>query len=145
MHRMRTWGWTAGAGLLAGAASGLVLLGAAGRMAMSGLALLAGQPLRWSLGGTLEVVAFGGLLGAPLGALYALLRRRAGRPSLVLGAAYGLLALAACVAVPPPAARSAFTGSGSPWLPVLALFGLVFAGYGVLLERLLRGRAGVSS
>lgn len=70
--------WIAG-GLL-GAVVGTVVLGVGSRVAMRGLALLAGQPARFSLGGTTTVVLLGTLCGV-VGAfgfvgLQLLLRRR---------------------------------------------------------------------
>lgn len=68
------------AGELLGAALGTVVLGVGSRVAMRGIALLAGQPARFSLGGTTTVVLLGTLCGV-VGAfvfigLQVLLRRR---------------------------------------------------------------------
>jgi hypothetical protein len=137
---MESWRARAGWGLAAGALSGLLALGLAGRLAMSVLAVMAGNPVRWSLGGTLDVLAFAALVGAPAGAVYGLLRDL-GPPRWWRGAAYGLALFALFVLVPPPAARSAFSGVRALWLPVLALFGAAFTAYGATLEWLLRWRA----
>ena len=123
----------------AGAASGLLVLGLVGRLAMSVTALLAGQALRWSLGGTVDVLLFGLLLGAAAGLAYGALRARLPRPSLLAGAAWGALLFLLLLAVPPPAARSAFGGVSQVGVPaVLALFAAVFLLWGLALEALLR-------
>lgn len=57
--------WLAGAGL--GAAIGTLVLGIGGRLAMRGIAHVAGQPPSFSFGGTVTVVLLGlvsGLVGA---------------------------------------------------------------------------------
>jgi hypothetical protein len=106
---------------------------------MSATALAAGLRLHWSVGGTVEVLVFGLLVGAAAGIPYGAIRRRFKRPALVAGAVWGALVFLMLVAVPPPAALSAFGGVSHVGLPVvLALFGAVFLGYGVLLEWLLR-------
>jgi hypothetical protein len=126
-------------GAAAGAASGLLVLGLVGRLAMSAAALLAGHALRWSLGGTIDVLLFGLLMGAGAGLPYGLIRWRLPRASPWTGLAWGAVALLVLLAVPPPAARSAFGGIRHVGLPaVLALFGAVFLLWGLLLEALLR-------
>jgi len=132
------------AGAAAGALSGLLVLGLAGRLAMSATALVAGLRLRWSFGGTVEVVVFGLLVGAAAGVPYGAARGRLPRASPLTGMAWGALVFGLLLLVPPPAALSAFAGVRHVGFPtVLALFGAVFLAYGLLLAWLLR-RAGAA-
>jgi hypothetical protein len=113
---------------------------------MSLTALLAGHALRFSLGGTLEVVLFGMLVGAAAGVPYGAIRARLSRPSLLTGIGWGLVLFLLLLAVPPPAALSAFGGVSHVGLPiVLALFAAVFLAWGAALEALLRRWSRVSS
>ncbi|MGH2521200.1 MAG: hypothetical protein ACRDH2_01745, partial [Anaerolineales bacterium] len=61
-------------GAIAGMLGGLAA-GAGARLAMRGVALLAGQPPGFTLGGTLAILLFGVILGLPFGALFASVRR----------------------------------------------------------------------
>jgi hypothetical protein len=74
---LRLRDWLAGAAL--GLLFGTVVLGAGGRLAMSGIALVQGQAPRYSIGGTATVVFLGavsGLAGAVVLLLLRLLLRR---------------------------------------------------------------------
>ena len=53
----------------AGAASGVMVLGIAGRLAMAGLAVVLGSPTNLSVPGMAEVMVLGGLVGAVGGLL----------------------------------------------------------------------------
>lgn len=120
---------------LASLAGGL-WLGVLGRAAMVAIALAAGHPLRWSWGGSFEIVGFGLLLAGGITAAWMALRYwfpplRVGR-GLILGG--GLLLVFALR--PPPSAESAMAGIGQRTLSLL-LFGSVLLGFGVLVERVL--------
>lgn len=123
----------AGIGLLSGIASGAVVLGVGGRLAMRLVALMASTPTGFTMGGTLEVIGTGTLMGAASGPLYVFLRQVVPSPRLVKGAAFGALLFVCLVALPPPAARSAVSGIGHPLTPILFLFGALFVGYGLAL------------
>jgi len=59
----------------AGLASGLLILGVGGRIAMRVVAYTASDPLRFTLGGTLQVVALGAAWGGLTGPILLLLAR----------------------------------------------------------------------
>jgi len=64
------------AALVAGAVSGALVLGLAGRMAMAGVALIVGTVTNLSLEGLLEVTAMGALAGSVGGLLLLVLKKR---------------------------------------------------------------------
>jgi hypothetical protein len=133
-------------GVAAGALGGLLVLGLVGRAVMSVTAVLAGHALRFSLGGTADVLLFGLLVGAAAGVPYGAIRPRLPRPSRLTGMGWGLALFLLLAAVPPPAALSAFGGVSHVGLPVvLALFAAVFLAWGLVLEALLRRWSRVSS
>jgi hypothetical protein len=111
-------------------------LGVAGRGVMVLIALAAGHPLRWSWGGSLEIVAFGALLAAVAVAAWMLLRHlvpvlRRGR-----GLLFGMILFGIFAVLPPPSAQSAVAGIGQRTLS-LALFGALLVVFGVLVETFL--------
>ncbi len=112
-----------------------VWLGVAGRAAMRVVALEAGVNPEFSAGGSLEVVAFGVILGAPVALAVWGCRARWPLPSWT-GVAIGVLLFSIMALVQPPAARSAL--AGTPDSPVLTawLFGLAFVSYGAVLDAL---------
>lgn len=113
--------------------SGL-LLGAAARVTMRFVALEAGVSVALSLGGSLEVVTFGALVGTPVALLFFVFRLRVQvwRPWLGLLCGFSLFAVLG--ALPPPAARSALAATpDTPALTVLA-FGVLFVAWGLMLE-----------
>jgi hypothetical protein len=119
------------AALMAGTA-----LGCAGRLLMRVIALESGLPGSYSLGGSLEVVLFGILLGAPLAAGFCLVRPWLRWSSPLPGLTLGLLLTALLAAFPPTSARSAL--AATPDTPIFTLvgFGLLFTAWGVALELL---------
>lgn len=124
--------WRTAARAIGVALIGGVLLGVGGRVVMRLIALGAGVPPGFSLGGTVEVIATGVLIGAPAALLWLAVRRWLGG-RLWRGAAYGALVLAALTLVPPPAARSAFSGVGDLGL-TLGLFGPLFVLFGAAVD-----------
>lgn len=127
-------------GWLAGTVAGGLWLGLGGRAAMVVIALAAGHPLRWSWGGSVEIVLFGMILAGVATAAWQLLRHllpalRRGRGLLFGAILFGIFA-----AVPPPSAQSAVAGIGQRTLS-LALFGGLLVGFGVLVETILVRRA----
>jgi hypothetical protein len=132
----------AGLALCAGMA-----LGIAARIAMRVVALQAEVPPGFSLGGSLEIVVFGVLVGTPVALLFWAGRRWLRLPAFS-GVLVGLLLFAVYAAWPPPAARSAL--GDTPDTPILtaAVFAGAFAVYGIVLEvlwRMNRGRGSLRS
>lgn len=123
-------------GLLSGLLAGF-LLGLGARMAMSVIALAAHQEPRFNLGGSLEVLATGILIGLPAGLVFVALRHYIPGSAVWKGATFGLLLFLTLVLVPPPAARSATTAVGQQVL-TLVLFGVLFVGFGILVEILVQ-------
>ncbi len=111
-------------------------LGVAGRGVMVLIALAAGHPLRWSWGGSIEIVIFGVILAAVAVAAWMLLRHlvpvlRDGR-----GLVFGLVLFVIFAVLPPPSAQSAVAGIGQRTLS-LALFGALLVVFGILVEAIL--------
>lgn len=108
-------------------------LGVAGRAVMVLIALAAGHSLRWSWGGSIEIVAFGVILAAVAVAAWMLLRHlvpvlRHGR-----GLVFGLVLFGIFAVLPPPSAQSAVASIGQRTLS-LALFGALLVVFGILVE-----------
>jgi hypothetical protein len=101
---------------------------------MSVIALLAGERPSWSLGGTLEVIGFGALVGMPSGLVWGLVQHTVPGKPLGKGVAYGVLVFLVILLLPIQAKRAAF---GFPQLlPVtVALFAGLFVVYGMVLAR----------
>jgi protein-S-isoprenylcysteine O-methyltransferase Ste14 len=111
-----------------------ILLGAAARLAMRGLAWLAGSPGGFSRGGSIEIVVFGALLGAPIAlAVFAIRQwRRWEHPWVGVWVAVALYL--ASVARPSPSAQSALAASPVPGWQIFLVFGLVFLAFGVWID-----------
>lgn len=125
---LRTWA-------LASVVGGL-WLGVAGRGVMVLIALAAGHPLRWSWGGSLEIVAFGGILAAVAVGAWMLLRHLVPVLRRGHGLLFGLMLFGIFAVLPPPSAQSAVAGIGQRTLS-LVLFGVLLVGFGILVETML--------
>lgn len=112
--------------------SGLIL-GAASRVAMRVVALEANERVGFSVGGSVEVVGFGVLVGAPVAIVFWICRSWRPLPlgsGLVVAAVlFTILAL-----VPPPAAKSALDAMNDTPIATAFAFAAAFALYGVALE-----------
>lgn len=129
---------TLGRDLVVGAGLGLVagiVLGILGRIAMRVIALRAGFGGSGSLGGTLEVIATGVIIGGGAGLVYGGVRRWLPRGSMVRGLLLGSGLTVFFWLYQPPAARSALSGTGHPGL-ALGVFGICFVIFGFLVEAL---------
>lgn len=122
-------------GLLAASIVAGVLLGAAARVAMRWVAIDAGLDPGFSIGGSIEVLAFGVLIGSPvaLGLGAAACRWRLPHGSGLAAASALLIVLSV---VPPPAARSAIATVPDSMGQALAVFAGAFLLYGLSLELL---------
>jgi len=127
-------------GALTGAALGALFLGLGGRIVMRLLALLIARDGDFSVGGSLEVIAYGAIVGSVSGATYAVLRPHIRVFWWVQGIVLGALTFAGTIAtLPPHIAETARPFEGQMTI-VLALFGLCFALFGLALARLLLPR-----
>ena len=101
---------------------------------MRALSWLAGAPSGFSTGGSLEIVVFGTLLGAPIAlAVFGLRQwRRWAHPWVGLWTS--LLLFAALAARPSPSARSALAASPLPGWTILLIFAVLFALFGLWID-----------
>lgn len=113
-----------------------LLLGVAARVVMRFVALESGLDPGFSAGGSLEVIAFAALVGAPLAGIFLATRRRIAVPLPWAGLVYGAAVFSVLVAWPPAAARSALEGTTDTPAATTAAFGLLFIAWGVALELL---------
>lgn len=111
-----------------------VVLGAGARVVMRFVALESGIAAGFSTGGSLEVVVFGALVGAPAAWLFFTLRPRLALPAPVPGLLSGLTLFAVLALAPPPAARSALADTPDTPLATAVAFAVLFALWGVGLE-----------
>ncbi|MGH9350385.1 MAG: hypothetical protein ACRD26_24305 [Vicinamibacterales bacterium] len=117
--------------------SGL-LLGVAARVTMRFVALEARMPVGFSLGGSLEVVAFGAIIGSPVAFVFFALRSRVQARRPWPGLLCGLILFGVLSAVPPPAARSALAATPDTLAATALAFGVLFVAWGLVLEYVTR-------
>jgi hypothetical protein len=111
-----------------------LLLGAGGRVVMVLLAALQGTDPEFTLGGTLEVVAMGVIIGVPAGLAMLVGRLCFRRSGPLFGATGGGLLFLGLALAPPPAAQSASAGLSSAMLmAAILLFAILFVGWGAIL------------
>jgi hypothetical protein len=122
------------AGVLSASVLSGVALGLAARLAMRFVALESGLDVGFSVGGSLEVIAFGVLAGAPCALVFLLARRRLATAALWPGLACGVLVFLGLWLVRPPAAQSALAGTPDTPAATFAAFAVVFAAWGMGLE-----------
>jgi hypothetical protein len=113
--------------------SGL-LLGAGARIAMRFVALEAGLSTGLSLGGSLEVVGLGAIVGAPAACLLFAFRSRVPLRRPWAGLFWAAMLFAALAAIPPPAARSALAATPDTPAATALAFAVLFAAWGLVLE-----------
>ena len=120
------------AGLIAGIMVGIVVLGLGGRLLMRLIALIGGLTPGISLGGTLEVVAFGGITGGFAGITYGFIHAILPKNSWLKGIAFGLLIYGFLLLIP---FDSKMVANGFPQLKLLIyiLFGALCLLYGLLV------------
>ena len=115
--------------------SGL-LLGVAARVTMRFVAREAGVSANFSLGGSLEVVAFGTMIGAPVAMLFFGIRPRLPVRRPWPGLLWGLSLFGILTAAPPPAAQSALAATPDTSAATALAFGVLFVTWGLALEYL---------
>jgi hypothetical protein len=113
-------------------------LGVAARVTMRFVALEAGVAPAFSLGGSLEVVAFGALIGAPVALLFLGIRSQVHGWHPWLGVLCGASLFGVLSAIPPPAARSALSATQDTPAASAAAFGVLFVAWGWMLESVAR-------
>ena len=113
-----------------------LLLGVASRVVMRVIGLLSGGVEGFSWGGTIEIVLFGILIGAPIALFFLALRSHLDWRRPWAGVALGVALFAATALNPPPSAASAMAGTADPPLATAALFAALWLGFGLLLEYL---------
>lgn len=120
---------------LAGASAGLLVLGIGGRLAMAALPLFTGNPVRFSWGGTVEVLIVGTGYGLAGGILLALIPHRRSTATWARGTLLGLVTCALAWATS-AVGRSTAAGALVP-VPTVVLISLFcFLLYGLLTAAL---------
>lgn len=111
-----------------------LLLGLGARLVMRGLAWLSGSPGGFSRGGSVEIVVFGAMLGAPIALAVFAIRQWRRWEHAWIGVWVALALYLGAAARPSPSARSALAASPlAPWQIFLA-FGLVFLAFGAWID-----------
>ena len=123
----------AGVSLLSG-----VLLGLGARGVMRAIAIESGLPVAFSLMGSVDVVAFGTMIGAPVAFVFLILRGRLSVRRPWAGMGCGLLLFLILALFPPPSARSAMTGTPDAPAATAFAFALLFALWGIFVDSLSR-------
>ena len=82
---------SSGVGIISGLIAGVLVLGISGRIAMRVVALAGGEEPRFTVLGTLAVLAFFGLVSAPLGLAFAAWSRYLPRAGVWGGAGFGVV------------------------------------------------------
>ncbi len=118
------------------------LLGCGARVAMRALSWLAGTPAEFSSEGSVEIVVFGTLLGAPLALGVFLLRNWRGWTHPWVGLWTSLGVFAALAARPSPSAQSALAASPLPGPAIALVFGVLFSLFGLWIDARWRVRRG---
>jgi hypothetical protein len=127
--------------LLVGFVVGFLVLGTLSRLAMRILAVGAGRSGEFSLGGTLEVLLLGGLMGLASGPVYLLLHRFLPRRRAPQGLVFGAVFYLATVALLPQRFQSLASSFGELLPAAILLFAVGFLSHGVVLSILLGGLA----
>lgn len=123
-------------GALAGMVAGALCLGLGGRLVMRLLATMTSRDPAFSAGGTLEVVAYGAIVGTVSGAAFGLCRPIMPRRRWVRGFILSALAYAGTIATLPAHIADTARPFAGQMPIVLALFGLCFLAFGLAMARL---------
>ena len=121
-------------GLGCGLIFGFLILGIGGRLLMRLIAMLAHVKPDLSFGGTLEVIAFGLLVGLPSGLIFVWIGRFIPGGHLLKGSIYGVLVFLVIVLLPGEAMKAAL--GFRELLPVtVAMFAALFTVFGIVLAK----------
>ena len=111
-----------------------VLLGTAARVAMRVLVWLAGTAGGFSRGGSVEIVVFGAILGAPVALAVLAIRQWRGWQHPWVGVWTALTLYLAAVARPSPSAQDALASSPLPAWQIVFVFGTAFLAFGLWID-----------
>jgi len=122
-------------GALVGAALGALFLGLGGRIIMRLLAMSIARDPVFSLGGTLDIVAFGAIVGTVSGAAFSLCRPLMPMRWSLQGSIVAALAYAGTIATLPAHIADTARPFADQMTLVLTLFGLCFLLFGLTMAR----------
>ena len=122
--------------LVAGAVTGALVLGIAGRGATAGIALVTGNAVNLSLKGVLELVIVGTVVGAIGGVLLLVLRSVRGGARLARGAIVGVVLFACSILVSWVNGKIAFSVTPTQLFTLIVVV-IMFMVYGVCADALL--------
>jgi len=122
-------------GALVGAALGALFLGLGGRIVMRLLAMSIERDPIFSLGGTLDVVAYGAIVGTVSGAAFSLCRPLMPRRWSFQGLIVAALAYTGTIATLPAHITDTARPFADQMTLVLTLFGLCFLLFGLTMAR----------
>ncbi len=120
-------------GLFCGMMAGGVVLGVGGRMVMRALAVIAEREVEFSFGGTIEVVAFGAIIGAIAGAAFVAIKKYLPGAAPLKGMSFGLLAFLTLALVRPPSVERSAAAFEGYLSPMVLMFSAAFLLYGIAL------------
>jgi hypothetical protein len=120
-------------GLFCGMLAGAVVLGAGGRMVMRALAVIAEREVDFSFSGTIEVVAFGAIIGSIAGAAFVAIKKYLPGAAPLKGMSFGLLTFLTLAIVRTPSVERSVAAFEGFLSPMVLMFGAVFLLYGIAL------------
>jgi hypothetical protein len=120
-------------GLFCGMMAGAVVLGVGGRMVMRALAVIAEREVEFSLGGTIEVVAFGAITGSIAGAAFVAIKKYLPGAQPLKGMSFGLLVFLALAIVRLPSVERSVAAFDGFLSPIVLMFGAKFLLFGIAL------------
>ena len=121
-------------GLLAATTSGILCIGLGGRIAMHIIGRLADKLEGFSFAGSMDVVLFGALIGAPAGIVFVLLWNRMGAWKFLRGLTAGFLTYAVTIVAIPSRFTELAMAFDQLLIPVIMIFGACFLFFGIVVE-----------
>ena len=126
-----TWLRTLIVGAIGGAALGALILGLGGRIVMRLLAMMIARDATFSMAGSLEVIAYGAIVGAVSGAIFSVTRSNLPTPWPIQGILLATLSYAGTIATLPAHIADTARPFAGRMPIVLLLFGLCFLLFGL--------------
>ena len=121
-------------GSLAGTLSGILCLGLGGRIAMHTIGRIADKLDGFSFAGSMDIVLFGALIGAPAGVVYVLLRNRLSAWKILRDLTAAFLTYTVTIVAMPSRFTERALSFDQLLTPVLMIFGACFLIFGIVLE-----------